>query len=115
MSYILVIRHIQRVLNSCGDPVIFTPTGKHMMNSDFKISIEIKKVSIKKKNNCFPINPPNPICEKTEKSDTEYQIDRIRISKSLIDDYSKGFSLSDEEMKRMIANNKSLFGCYDKE
>jgi len=113
MSYISVILHIQRILNKCGDPVIFITTGNQVLNSDNKMSIEIKKVSIKKRNNCFSINPPDPICVNEENSNIKYQINRIRISPSLAEDYSKGYPLTDEQMKKNIANNNSLFGCFD--
>lgn len=103
------IRHLQNNLNECGDPVIFSPTGKQSPEPTGYISIEIEKVSILIKNSCCTIPPPNPMC--TENPKGKYNINRIRVSISLLDSYSKGFPFSDEAIKNMICSMEFLFGC----
>ncbi len=105
MSYIQVIRYIQKTLNDCGDPVIFTPTGQQTMSETGQMSIEIKR-----QNDCCEIPPPSPICN--DNPDDKYLVNRIPISSSLADDYSKNFPLTDDEMRNIICTKTFLFGCY---
>ena len=45
MSYLRVIRHIESILNSCGDPVRFTPTGRTMLDqTTMHMAVEVMKV-----------------------------------------------------------------------
>lgn len=110
MSYTLVIRHIQKILNKCGDPVILSQTGQQTMSENGQMSIEIKRVLIMKQNLCCAIPPPSPTCN--ENPQDKYWINRIRISPSFADDYSKNFPLTDEEMQSIICTKPFLFGCY---
>jgi len=109
MSYTQVIRHIQNILNQCGDPVNLRPTGQQVMGDSLHMVIEISRVLIKKQNKCCSIPPPSPACN--ENPDDSYWINRIRISPSMADDYSKGSPYKDEEIKDLIANKTFLFGC----
>ena len=109
MSYSQVIRHVQKILNECGDPVILNPTGQQMSESG-QMSIEIRKVLILRKNNCCELPQPSPIC--SDNPEDKYWINRIRISPSLADDYSKNYPLTDEEMRNVICTKTFLFGCY---
>ena len=110
MSYAQVIRQIQKIMNNCGDPVILTMTGEQIMSESGQMSIEIERVLIKRQNNCCVIPPPNPTCN--DNPDDKYWVNRIRISPSLADDYSKNYPLSDEDMKDLICTKTFLFGCY---
>ena len=54
MSYLRVIRHIESILNSCGDPVRFTPTGRTMLDqTTMHMAVEVMKVDIQRTNDCF--------------------------------------------------------------
>lgn len=110
MSYIQVIRHIQRVLNQCGDSVILMPTGMQTFSDPGIMSIEINRVTILRQNNCFAVQPPIPSSGNNPVNG--YWVNRIRISQSLADDYSKNFPLTDEELKNLICTRPNLFGYY---
>lgn len=110
MSYILVIRHVQRILNQCGDPVVLSTTGFQTMSESGQMSIELKRVLILKQNNCCTIQPPMPLCN--DNPEDHYWINRIRISPRLADDYSKNYPLTDDEMQNIIRTKTFLFGCY---
>jgi hypothetical protein len=109
MSYRLVINHIQRILNECGDPVILATTGVQIP-MELGTSIELRKTAILVQNNCCQMPPPTPQCE--DNPEDKYSINRIRISPSLADDYSKNHPYTDDRMKQFICSNQSLFGCY---
>lgn len=110
MSYHLVIRHIQKVLNQCGDPVVLIPTGPMVMQENGKMSIEIRRAAILRKNNCCTMAPPYPMCN--DNPEDKYWVNRIRISPSMADDYSKGYPYNDDELRNFICGNELLFGCY---
>ncbi|WP_298152230.1 hypothetical protein [Flavobacterium sp.] len=111
MSHTLVLNHLQRVLNLCGDNVRLIPTGD-VVNSEMPghLSVEIRPVRIKKHNNNCSVPPPQPMCQ-DDKEDS-YAINRVRISTSMIDDYSKKFPYTDEEIIGLISGKTYLFGCY---
>jgi hypothetical protein len=111
MNYTAVINHIQRILNNCGDPVILTPTGKHAPHDSGQISIEIRKVAILQQNNCCTIPPPSPSC--ADNPVDKYWINHVRISPSLMNDYSKNDSWTDDEIKKLICKKEFLFGCFE--
>ena len=111
MSYALIIRHIQRIFNQCGDPVILMPTGQKILAENGQLLIEIRKVLIMRKNNCCTIPSPTP-CSSDNPPD-KYWINRIRVSVSLADDYSKGFPFTDDEIRNTISTKTFLFACYD--
>ena len=110
MSYYQVIDHIQKVMNSCGDPVRLIMTGTQTIHESGQMSIEIKAVQILRKNNCCVIPAPQPIC--SENQDEKYWVNRIRISTCIADDYSKGFPFTDEEIRNMICTKSFLFGFF---
>lgn len=111
MSHNLVISHIQKVLNNCGDDVRLVSTGA-ITNSEMpgNLSIEIRPVRIKKHNDNFPVPPPQPMCQ--DDDEDTYAINRIRISTSMIDDYSKNWPYTDEDIIGVISGKTFLFGCY---
>ena len=109
MNYSLVIQHIQKVLNKCGDNVLFKSTGS-TANFDTDISIEIETTNILKKNKCCEISEPLPLCKEEEE---KYKINRIRISADMITDYEKGYPYSDETIIGLLKTKKGLFGCYN--
>ncbi len=111
MSYAAVIRHIQTVLNKCGDPVLLTMTGNQAPHDSGQMSIEIQRTYILRQNDCCTIPQPTPMC--SDNPPNQYCVNRIRISPSLADDYSKGFPMTDEEMRNTICNKTFLFGCYE--
>lgn len=111
MSY-KVIKHIEKILNLSGDKVNLIPTG-NIVQSSIKtgyLSIEIEQTNILKENKIFKLGIPNPLSN--DNLDEKFCINRIRLSLSIIDDYSKNHPYSDEEMKNLIAENDGLFGFY---
>jgi len=59
MNNFLVIEHIEKILNNCGDNVFISPTG-NIVNANTDISIEIKDVEIYANDKCFVISEPFP-------------------------------------------------------
>lgn len=110
MSYSKVIKHIEKILNQCGDPVRLIPTGQKTMSETGNMSIEINKAQIQRQNKCFQIPSPSPNCN-SNPEDT-YWINRIRISPSTADDYSKNYPFTDEEIQDIISTKTTLFGYY---
>mgnify|MGYP007082192085 CR=1 FL=1 len=111
MSYTAVIGHIQEVLNKCGDPVVFITTGNQAPHDSGQMSIEIHRAYILRQNQCCTIPQPTPMC--SDNPPDKYCVNRIRISQSLADDYSKGYPMTDEEIKNTICTKTFLFGCYE--
>ena len=110
MSISRVINHMQRVLSQCGDPVFFQPTGQTAMADPGNLTVEINKVLLKRQNNCFILPIPYPACR--ENPDDGYWVNRIRISTSMIDDYSENHSYTDDELRGIISKKANLFGCF---
>lgn len=110
MSYTLVIKHIQAILNQCGDPVNLIQTGQQTVGDTGNMSIEINTTLIMRQNKYCTIPPPSPFYSHDPKD--KYSINRIRISQRLAEDYSKNFPLTDEEMKSIICEKTDLFGFY---
>ena len=114
MSYHLVIKDIQQVLNECGDKVSLIPTGNNPP-SQIKpgdLSIEVKPTVIQGVNNCFRIKTPSPI-NPTINHPEKYLITRVRISNKMIDDYSKRLSYSKEELIHVLENKDAMFGYFE--
>lgn len=109
MSSSRIIRHIQGVLNQCGDPVFLQPTGNETLADPGRMSIEINMVMLKKQNNCFTVPVPNP--SSSQNTEDGFWINRVRLSTSMIDDYSKNFPFTDEDIKSLISKSTILFGC----
>lgn len=110
MSYIRVIRHIETILNQCGDSIVFIPTGSQTIGSGNRMSIEIEDILIKRQNRCGIVSQPSPLSNNNPPD--KYLINRIRITPSLADDYSKGFPFTDDEVRKLISDNDFLFGYY---
>lgn len=110
MSYKLVIRHIQNILNQCGDSVNLIPTGQQVESDTGQVSIEVKSTLIMRQNKYCAIPPPSPFY--SHDPEDKYSINRIRISQRLAENYSKNFPLTDEEMKSIICEKTDLFGFY---
>ena len=111
MSYSLVINHIQSVLNACGDSIQIIPLGQPVPHESGHMSIEIQKTYILRQNRCCAIPPPSPMC--TDNPIDKYCINRIRISNSMADDYSKSSRWTDAQIRDLICSKTFLFGCYD--
>lgn len=110
MSIMLVIDHIQHILNECGDPVILTPIGQPMQGQNGNWVIELEKTFVLRRNKCCELPPTNPMCK--DNPEDSYCINRIRISNTYADDYSKQFPLTNEQMRSHICIKQDLFGCY---
>jgi hypothetical protein len=111
MSYVSVIRHIETILNECDDFVVFVPTGSQTMSSEhMSMSVEIENVLIKRQNRCGIVAQPSPM--RNNNPPDKYWVNRIRIRPSLADDYSKGFPLTDNEIRNLISESNFLFGFY---
>ena len=112
MSYSSVISHIQKVLNDCGDNVVLTPKGEPAPSQvSGQFTIEIRKVAILRQNKCCTLPTPTQLC--SDNPADKYWINRIRISKSLADDYSINNRFSDDEMRNHICKTEFLFACFD--
>jgi hypothetical protein len=111
MSYVQVIRHIEQILNGCGDPVRFTPTGRKMLDhATMQMAVEVMKVSIQRTNACFTLPPPVPPYAHNRPG--LYTVNIIHISPSLAEAYSAGNRYTDEELESLIRTNAVLFSCY---
>ena len=102
MNYSLVIHHIQKVLNKCGDNVLFKTAS-----FDTDISIEIETTNILKENKCCEISELLQLCK--EEQDEKYKINRSRISSDMTTDYEKGYPYSDEKIIGLLKTKKGLF------
>lgn len=112
MSYSLVINHINKVLNECGNNIHLVPTGVITISAiKSDLSIEIVTEVIKAKNLCFEIKRPIPRNPKTPPE--RYSINRIRISKRMINNYAKGNPYSDEELIHILKTKNDLFAYYN--
>ena len=112
MSYRLILRQLEKVLNECGDNIKLTPTGNETPSTEFigKLSIEIVEAYISKETKCFKLGKQFP--ESYKNTDDKICINRIRISSRMIDDYTKNNSYSNDEIKNMINGNDEIFGYY---
>lgn len=112
MSYRIILRQIEKVLNDCGDNIKLTPTGNETPSTEFigKLSIAIVETYISKENSCFKLGKPFP--ESSKNTDDKICINRIRISSRMIDDYAKNYPYSNDELQNMISGNDEIFGYY---
>ncbi len=110
MNYTLVIKHIQTILNQCGDPVNLIQTGQKTICDTGDMSIEINRACIMRQNKYYAVPPPSPFYSHDPKD--KYSIKRIRISQRLAEDYSKNLPLTDDEMKSIICEKTDLFSFY---
>ena len=111
MSYRQVVRHIEQILNGCGDPVRFTPTGRKMLDQTTgHMAIEVMKVDVQRTNNCFTLPPPVPPYAHNRPG--RYTVNIIHIAPPLAEAYSAGNRYSDEELTSLIRTSEGLFSCY---
>ena len=112
MSYQKVLLHLENLLNKMGNNINIITTG-NTVNSEIpgNLSIEINQITILDSFNQLLLPKPGPQCKSDVNTNT-YTINRIRLSTSIIDDYSKKFPFSDEELLNMILHKELLFGYY---
>jgi len=111
MSYLQVIRHIEQVLNGCGDPVRFTPTGRKLLNAVTALmAVEVMRVDIMRENECFAVPPPVPAYAHNRAG--RYAVNIVHVPPELADAYSHGHRHTDAEMESLIRTNVTLFSCY---
>ncbi|SHM23854.1 hypothetical protein [Hymenobacter psychrotolerans] len=111
MSYLQVIRHIEQILNGCGDPIRFTPTGRKMLDqATMQMAVEVMKVDIQRTNDCFTLPPPVPPYAHNRPG--LYTVNIIHIPPSLAEAYSAGNRYPDEELTSLIRTSAGLFSCY---
>ena len=61
MNYRRVIRHVESILNGCGDSIRFTPTGRKLLNQTASLmAVEVMKVDILRTNDYFTLPRPFP-------------------------------------------------------
>ena len=111
MSYVQVIRHIERILNGCGDPVRFTPTGQKLLDAGrMQMAVELVRTDIQRSNDCFTLLPLVPPYAHNRTG--LYTVNIIHIPPSLAEAYSAGNRYSDEELTSLIRTSAGLFSCY---
>ena len=111
MSYRQVVRHIEQILNGCGDPGRFTPTGQKMLDhTTGQMAVEVMKVDLQRSNDCFTLPPPVP--SSAHNRPGRYTVNIIHIPPSLAEAYSTGHRYPDEELITLIRTSASLFSCY---
>ena len=111
MSYLQVIRHIEQALNSCGDPVRFTPTGRKLMNAAGTLmAVEVMRVDILAQNECFAVPPPVPAYSRNWQG--MYAVNIVHIPPVLAEAYSNGRRYTDAELEALVRTSTSLFSCY---
>ena len=111
MSYRQVVRHIEQILNDCGDPVRFTPTGRKMLDqATGQMAVEVMRVNVQRTNDCFTLPPP--VSPYAHNPAGLYTVNIIHIPPSLAEAYSAGNRYPDEELTSFIRTSASLFSCY---
>lgn len=110
MSYTSVLNHISEVLGKCGDPIDLVQTGQPVPVEEGKMSIPVKPVFIAIENRCGQVAAPNP--RNPNDPPGKYAVNRVRISTSLADDYSKGHPFTDAEMTNSILTSPFLFAWF---
>jgi len=110
MNIYSVVEHFQQILNQSGDPVSLSPTGEFMLNENAQYSIELEEAFILKENDVFKLPSPQPFSS----ADTEeqYKVNRIRVGRSLMEDYSNGYPYRDEEILNILKGKEGLFAFY---
>ena len=111
MSYVQVIRHLEQILNACGDPVRFTPTGRKMLDqATGQMAVEVMKVNLQRTNDCFTLPPPVPPYAHNPAGG--YTVNIIHIPPAWAETYSTGNRQPDEELEALIRTSAGLFSCY---
>lgn len=111
MSYLQVLRHLEQALNSCGDPVRFTPTGRELLNAAGTLmAVEVMRVDILAHNDCFVMPPPVPAYARNQPG--RYAVNIVHIPPVLAAAYSDGRRYTDAELEALIRTSTSLFSCY---
>ncbi|WP_149208052.1 hypothetical protein [Flavobacterium johnsoniae] len=112
MSQSAVLKHIEKILNNMGNSVHISTTGNFTNSENGDISIEIKPINISSSFNEFLLPIPKPQ-NKIDIDTNTYSINRVRISTSMIDDYSKKYPYSDGDILEIILHKEFLFGWYN--
>lgn len=110
MSYQLVLTHLEKLLNQMNNSIQIVSTGSAIQSHPGLITVEIKPITILNSFNQNIISVPMP--KYTLDTNTTYQINRIRISTIMIDDYSKKYPYSDGDLLEQIYTNPNLFAYY---
>ena len=111
MSYRQVVRHLEQILNGCGDPIRFTPTGRKILDQTTQqMAVEVMKVDLQRTNNCFTLPPPVPPYAHNRPG--FYTVNIIHIPPSLAEAYSAGNRYPDEEVETLTRTTAGLFSCY---
>ena len=111
MSYRQVVRHLEQILNGCGDPVRFTLTGRKMLDQTTEqMAVEVMKVDLQRTNDCFTLPPPVPPYAHNRPG--RYTVNIIHIPPALAEAYSAGNRYPDEEVTTLIRTTEGLFSCY---
>ena len=110
MSYAQVIRHVEHLLNCCGDPVRFTPTGRKLLRStSLQGAVEVLKVDVLRTNDCSTLPPPGP--PYAHNLQGLYAVNIIHIPLFLAGAYSTGNRYPDEELTNLVRTSTGLFSC----
>lgn len=114
MSIQKVIIHIEKVLNTMGNQVQISVTGSNVISQySGHISIDIKPIKILNSFNTVLLPTPKPQSSSDANSNSNsYYINRIRLSDIMINDYSKNYPYSDNDLLDMIKTKGFLFGFY---
>ncbi|OIV41347.1 hypothetical protein [Flavobacterium johnsoniae] len=111
MSQLAVLNHIEKILNYMGNNINIIATGNFTNSENGDISIEIKPIKISSSFNEFLLPTPKPQ-NKIDIDTNTYSINRVRISTSIIDDYSKKYPYSNNDILEIILHKEFLFGWY---
>ena len=111
MSYRQVVRHIEQILNGCGDLVRCTPTGRKMLDQTTRqMAVEVIKVDLQRTNDCFTLPPTVPPYAHNRPG--RYTVNIIHIPPALAEAYAAGNRCTDEELEGFIHTTEGLFSCY---
>lgn len=115
MSYQKVLLHLENQLNNMGNNIHIVATGNTVNSNDIPghISIEIETITIQDSFNELILPKPGPQ-NKSDLGTQTYTINRVRLSYSMIEDYSNNYPYSDSDLLHVIKNKELLFGYYQK-
>jgi hypothetical protein len=112
-----ILTHIEKVFNELGLDLQINQKGIPIASTSLvgKLSFECEPFKIP----CqlaiqmviFDLPAPYPHGEGDE--DGNYTVNRIRVSKSLINDYNDNHPFTDDELEKQIMKNTMLFGFYN--
>lgn len=100
----MVLNQISKVLtNLCGHTVFINYTGEWCLDSNGKFLIVFEEINI----SSSIISKPFPQYFKDE--DGCYKVNRIHLGKTILEDTSKGYFFTDDEIKTVI-EGESVWG-----